>query len=183
MSQTDKLTISEEVIITKIFLIRRQKVMIDRDLAELYGVETRTLNQAVKRNLKRFPEDFMFQLTAKEFENWKSQIVISNSERMSIRKVPLVFTEQGIAMLSRVLNSDQAISVNIQIIRIFTTMRTMLSSQKDLILALERIQNKQVDHEEKISLILRYIRKIQEICFKSATQKGGIKMCKLLVAF
>lgn len=136
--------------------------MIDRDLAELYGVETRALNQAVKRNLKRFPEDFMFQLTVKEFENWKSQIVISNSERMSIRKVPLVFTEQGIAMLSSVLNSDQAISVNIQIIRIFTTMRTMLSSQKDLILALERIQNKQVDHEEKISLILRYIRKIEE---------------------
>ncbi|WP_296705832.1 ORF6N domain-containing protein [Algoriphagus sp.] len=162
MSQTDKLTISEEVILTKIFLIRGQKVMIDRDLAELYGVETRTLNQAVRRNLRRFPEDFMFQLTVQEFENWKSQIVISNSERMSMRKAPLVFTEQGIAMLSSVLNSDQAISVNIQIIRIFTTMRTMLSSQKDLILALERIQNKQVDHEEKISLILRYIRKIQE---------------------
>ena len=104
----------------------------------------------------------MLQLTAEEFENWKSQIVISNSERMSTRKVPLVFTEQGIAMLSSVLNSDQAISVNIQIIRIFTTMRTMLSNQKDLILALEKIQNKQVDHEEKISLILRYIRKIQE---------------------
>ncbi len=162
MSQTDKLTISEEVVLTKIFLIRGQKVMIDRDLAELYGVETRTLNQAVRRNLRRFPEDFMFQLTVKEFENWKSQIVISNSERMSIRKAPLVFTEQGIAMLSSVLNSDQAISVNIQIIRIFTTMRTMLSSQKELILAMERIKNKQVDHEEKISLILRYIRKIQE---------------------
>ena len=162
MSQTDKLTISEEVVLTKIFLIRGQKVMIDRDLAELYGVETRTLNQAVRRNLRRFPEDFMFQQTVKEFENWKSQIVISNSERMSIRKAPLVFTEQGIAMLSSVLNSDQAISVNIQIIRIFTTMRTMLSSQKELILAMERIKNKQVDHEEKISLILRYIRKIQE---------------------
>ncbi len=162
MSQTDKLTISEEVVLTKIFLIRGQKVMIDRDLAELYGVETRTLNQAVRRNLRRFPEDFVFQLTVKEFENWKSQIVISNSERMSIRKAPLVFTEQGIAMLSSVLNSDQAISVNIQIIRIFTTMRTMLSSQNELILAMERIKNKQVDHEEKISLILRYIRKIQE---------------------
>ena len=162
MSHTDKLTISEEVVLTKIFLIRGQKVMIDRDLAELYGVETRILNQAVRRNLRRFPEDFMFQQTMKEFENWKSQIVISNSERMSIRKAPLVFTEQGIAMLSSVLNSDQAISVNIQIIRIFTTMRTMLSSQKELILAMERIKNKQVDHEEKISLILRYIRKIQE---------------------
>lgn len=123
MKQADSLAIPEEVILTKIFLIRGYRVMIDRDLAELYGVETRTLNQAVRRNLKRFPEDFMFQLSVQEFENWKSQIVISNSERMSIRKAPLVFT----------------------------TMRTMLSSQKYLILALERIQNKQVDHEEKIS--------------------------------
>ena len=111
MDQIDDVTISEEVILTKIFLIRGQKVMIDRDLAELYGVETRALNQEVRRNLKRFPEDFMFQLTEKEFNNWKSQIVISKSERMSIRKAPLVFTEQGIAMLSSVLNGDQAISV------------------------------------------------------------------------
>ena len=162
MVQTDNLNISEEVILAKIFLFRGHKVMIDRDLAGLYGIETRTLNQAVRRNLKRFPEDFMFQLTSKEFENWKSQIVMSNTERMSIRKAPLVFTELGIAMLSSVLNSDQAISVNIQIIRIFITMRRMLSSQKDLILALERIQDRQMDHEQKISLIFRYIRKIQE---------------------
>ena len=162
MVQTDNLNISEEFILAKIFLFRGHKVMIDRDLAKLYGVEIRTLNQAVRRNLKRFPEDFMFQLTAKEFENWKSQIVMSNTERMSIRKAPLVFTEQGIAMLSSVLNSDQAISVNIQIIRIFITMRRMLSSQKDLILALERIQDRQMDHEQKISLIFTYIRKIQE---------------------
>ena len=103
MSQPKNVILSDKVILTKIFMIRGQRVMIDRDLAELYGVETRVLNQAVRRNLKRFPDDFMFQLTDKELEIWKSQIVISNSERMSIRKAPLVFTElcKGLHNLSR----------------------------------------------------------------------------------
>jgi len=83
----------DHIVLSKIFIVREHKVMIDRDLAELYGVETRTLNQAVKRNLQRFPEDFMFQMTAEELENWKSQIVISNKEKMGIRKPPLVFSE------------------------------------------------------------------------------------------
>lgn len=95
----------EEVIKSKIYVIRGKKVMIDRDLAELYNVETRVLNQAVRRNEKRFPKDFMFQMTKVEMENWISQIVISNSEKMGYRKPPLVFTEQGVAMLSSVLNS------------------------------------------------------------------------------
>ena len=94
----------EEIIAEKIFLIRGQKVMIDRDLAELYGVETRILNQAVRRNIKRFPEDFMFQLTTEEMKNWISQFVISNREKMGLRKPPFAFTEQGVAMLSSVLN-------------------------------------------------------------------------------
>ena len=106
----------KESIISRIYIIRGKNVMIDRDLAELYGVETRVLNQAVRRNLKRFPEDFMFQMTANEFKDWKSQIVISNSEKMGLRKPPLVFTEHGVAMLSSVLNSERAIMVNIQII-------------------------------------------------------------------
>jgi len=96
--------------------------MIDRDLAELYGVETRVLNQAVMRNKKRFPEDFMFRITKEELVEWKSQIVITNREIMGLRKLPLVFTEQGVVMLSSVLNSDRAIMVNIQIIRVFTKM-------------------------------------------------------------
>jgi hypothetical protein len=121
-----EISISEESIASKIYLIRGKRVMIDRDLAELYGVETMVLNQAVRRNERRFPEDFMFQMTNKEMKNWKSQIVISNSERMGIRKPPLVFSEQGVAMLSSVLNSKRAIAMNIQIIRVFTKMREML---------------------------------------------------------
>ncbi len=116
----------DDLIAEKIFLIRDQKVMIDRDLAELYGVETRILNQAVRRNIKRFPEDFMFQLTSEEMQNWISQIVISNREKMGFRKPPLAFTEQGVAMLSSVLKSDRAIIVNIKIIRVFTKLRTIL---------------------------------------------------------
>lgn len=102
------LSITEEDVIGKIYHIRGKKVMIDRDLAEMYGVETRVLNQAVKRNVKRFPGDFMFQLTAMELEEWKSQNVISNKEKMGLRKLPNVFTEQGVAMLSSVLNSETA---------------------------------------------------------------------------
>ena len=96
----------------RIYEIRGQKVMIDRDLAELYGVETRALNQAVKRNIERFPDDFMFQLTPDEFEQWKSQIVMSNSIKMGMRRMPYVFTELGVAMLSSVLNSKTAIQIN-----------------------------------------------------------------------
>ena len=94
--------IPDELVMNKIYIIRGQKVMLDRDLAELYQVETRALNQAIRRNTKRFPKDFMFQLTKKEFENWKSQIVISNSEQMSLRKRPLAFTEEGVAMNDRI---------------------------------------------------------------------------------
>lgn len=134
--------------------------MIDRDLAELYGVETRTLNQAVKRNIKRFPEDFMFQMTKEEMEDWKSQIVISNSEKMGLRKPPLVFTEQGVAMLSSVLNSERAIQVNIQIVRIFTKMREMLLTHKDILLKLEQLEKKAGKHDEHIELIFKYLKQL-----------------------
>jgi ORF6N domain len=110
----------------KIFLIRGHRVMIDRDLAEMYGVETRTLNQSVKRSLERFPEDFMFQLSEREFQDWKSQIVISNSNNMGLRKRPFAFSELGVAMLSSVLNSKTAIQINIGIMRAFVTTRTLL---------------------------------------------------------
>ncbi len=117
--------------------------MIDRDLAELYGVETRVLNQAVRRNNERFPEgDFMFQLTAQEMEIWKSQIVMSKNEKMGLRKAPLVFTEQGVAMLSSVLNSKRAIQVNIQIIRTFTKLREMLATHNELRKKIEEMEQK-----------------------------------------
>ncbi len=126
-----------------IYMIRGQKVMLDRDLAELYGVETRALVQAVKRNIERFPEDFMFQLIKEEFENWKSQIATSNSSslisqivtskgRGGLRKFPHAFTEQGLAMLSGVLHSPRAVEVNIEIMRAFVRFRHVLSSQKEL---------------------------------------------------
>ncbi len=110
--------LSEETIANKIYFIRNQKVMLDRDLAALYGIETKVLNQAVKRNMSRFPEDFMFQLTEIEFQNLKSQIVTSSWG--GSRKLPSAFTEHGVLMLSSVLKSDKAIQVNIQIMRIFT---------------------------------------------------------------
>ena len=155
--------LSEEKVISKIYLIRGKKVMLDRDLAEMYDVETRVLNQSVKRNIKRFPEDFMFQLTEEELQNWISQNVISNSDSNLIsqnvissshggmRKLPYAFTEQGVAMLSSVLNSDTAIEVNIKIIRIFTKMREMLITNKDFLLKLEQLENKILRQDETIS--------------------------------
>ena len=124
--------ILQETVETKILLLRGKKVMLDRDLAVLYRVETKVLNQAVKRNIERFPEDFMFQLTKEEMKNWKSQFVTSNREKMGLRKRPYVFTEPGIAMLSSVLNSKRAIQVNIQIIRTFIKLREMLLTHAGL---------------------------------------------------
>lgn len=118
--------ISDELVVSKIHTVRGHKVMLDSDLAELYQVETRVLNQAVKRNMRRFPEDFMFALTEEEWGNLKSQIVTSSWGGR--RKLPLVFTEQGVAMLSSVLNSEMAVDVSIQIIRVFTKMRELLST-------------------------------------------------------
>jgi hypothetical protein len=152
----------DELIINKIILLRDQKVLVDRDLAELYGVDTRTLNQAVKRNLKRFPEDFMFQMTKEEFEIWKSQIVISNSDRMGLRRPPYVFTEQGVAMLSSVLNSDRAILVNIQIMRVFTKMRALMDSHKEILRKLESIEKKDIEQDEKILLIFEYLKQLEQ---------------------
>ena len=152
----------DELIINKIILLRDQKVLVDRDLAELYDVDTRTLNQAVKRNLKRFPEDFMFQMTKEEFEIWRSQIVISNNDKMGLRRPPYVFTEQGVAMLSSVLNSDRAILVNIQIMRVFTKMRALLESHKEILRKLESLEKKDIEQEDKILLIFEYLKQLEQ---------------------
>lgn len=154
--------LTEEVIVNKIYQIRGKKVMIDRDLAKLYNVETRILNQAVKRNGKRFPEDFMFQLSLEELENWKSQIVISNQEKMGLRKPPLDFTEQGVAMLSSVLKSDSAIMVNVQIIRVFTKMRELLQTHKEILLKFDEIEKKDIEQDKKIMLIFKYLKQFEE---------------------
>jgi phage regulator Rha-like protein len=161
------LVITDETVVNKIYLIRGKRVMMDRDLAEMYGVETRVLNQSVKRNEKRFPEDFMFQLTAKELNEWKSQITVGSKERMGLRKLPLVFTEQGVAMLSSVLNSETAIEVNIRIIRVFTKMREMLLTNKDILLKLEKMErkilkqdNKLNKHEKEMQIIFKALKEL-----------------------
>jgi len=151
---------SREIIIdggikNKIYTIRGQQVMIDRDLAELYQVETRVLNQAVKRNIERFPKEFMFQLTKDEFLNWKSQIVISNSDVMSLRKKPLVFTEQGALMLSAVLRSKNAIQMSIEIVKAFLEMRNNMLINSELFNRLNRIELKQLETDKNFQKIFK----------------------------
>lgn len=134
----------------KIYIIRGQQVMIDRDIAQLYGVETRVLNQAVKRNEDRFPEEFCFQLDDSEFENWISQIVISNSEKMGLRKKPFAFTEQGVAMLSAVLKSETAVKMSIQIMKAFVAMRKFMLLNAQVFQRLDNIEKHQLTTDNKI---------------------------------
>lgn len=119
-----------QVIQNKIYEVRGRRVMLDRDLAEMYGVQTKALNQAVKRNIERFPDDFMFQLTNEETYNWRSQFVTSNSIKMGVRRNPYAFTELGVAMLSSVLNSKAAIQINMGIMRAFVAIRQMVALPK-----------------------------------------------------
>jgi hypothetical protein len=137
-----KSTIPMDRIQKKIYLIRGQKVMLDRDLAVLYDVPTKVLKQAVKRHAERFPDDFMFVLGHEEFINWRSQFVTSNSDRMGLRHPPMAFTEQGVAMLSSVLNSPRAIQVNIAVMRAFVQLRAILSTRADLARKLEELEKK-----------------------------------------
>ncbi|MBM3435265.1 MAG: ORF6N domain-containing protein [Bacteroidetes bacterium] len=148
----------DEVIINKIFLIRSQKVMLDKDLSILYGVTTGNLNKAIKRNLRRFPPDFMFQLTNEEFKN----LIFQNgtSSWGGTRKLPYAFTEQGVAMLSSVLNSERAIDVNIRIIRIFSRLREMLLTHKDILLKLEQLEKQVLQNSDEIQLIFTALKQL-----------------------
>lgn len=138
------------IIQNKILVIRNQQVMIDRDIAELYGVETKVLNQAVKRNIERFPQTFMFQLNNAEFANWRSQFVTSNSDKMGLRRPPYAFTEQGVAMLSAVLKSDTAVNVSIQIMNAFVAMRKFLQNNLLLFDEIVAIKHHQLDADKRI---------------------------------
>lgn len=158
--KNDNTILPDEIIVNKIYFIREQKVMIDSDLAKLYGVETRRLNEQVKRNILRFPEDFMFQLTETEFENWKSQIAASSWGGR--RKSPYMFTEHEVLMLSSVLNSDKAIKVNIQIMRIFTKIRKMLTENLSLKLDIEEIKKKLANQDKNIELVFNYLDELME---------------------
>ena len=147
--------VPDEIVMNKIYFIREQKVMLDSDLAELYGVETKVLNQAISRNSDRFPDDFMFQLNEKEWEILKSQIVTSSWGGK--RKLPFVFTEHGVLMLSSVLNSKQAVAVNIQIMRIFTRIRQMLLDNTELRLEIEKIKKKLDNHDKNMEVVFQYL--------------------------
>ncbi len=141
-----------------ILLVRGHKVILDRDLAELYDVETRALIQAVKRNAARFPADFMFQLSESELENWRSQFVISNpAARMGVRRRPYAFTEQGIAMLSSVLHSERAVHVNIEIMRAFVRLRRLLADHSELARKLAELEEK---YDAQFRVVFDAIRKL-----------------------
>ena len=163
-----------EIIENKIYLIRGEKVMLDSDLAKLYQVETRSLNQAVKRNIYRFPKDFMFQLNNKE----TMEILYSKSQSVTLKQgqnikyLPYVFTEQGVAMLSSVLKSKKAIEVNISIVRAFIKLREMLQSNKDILVEIEKIKRDQRKHGEKISAIMDFINKLIEPKIEPKKQIG-----------
>lgn len=154
--------ISDTVVVNKIYEIRGCKVMLDSDLAELYGVETGRLNEQVKRNLDRFPNDFMFQLYDEEWKSLISQFAISNKGRGGRRKLPFVFTEHGILMLSSVLNSPQAIQVNIQIVRIFTRLRQLINEHSDLKLEIDAIKQKLNNHDKNMELVFSYLDELME---------------------
>lgn len=156
----NEMMIPDEFIMKKIYLIRGMKVMLDMDLAELYGVETKQLKRAVRRNEKRFPPDFMFELLQEELENLRSHF--GTSSWGGIRYPPMAFSEQGVAMLSSVLNTDRAIRVNIQIIRIFMKMREMLLAHKDFIEKLNQIEQKLAGHDDNLLLIFEYLRQLEQ---------------------
>jgi hypothetical protein len=169
--------IPQVTIESRIHLISGKKVMLDRDLAVLYGVETRTLNQAVQRNLNRFPSDFMFQLSKVELDNLKSQIVISNWG--GTRKLPYAFTENGVAMLSGVLNSDRAVMVNIQIMRAFTRIRNLVTDYSELQRAIETVERRVNDHDKALEIAFNTLKKFtmpKELLPKEYSPEGEKKM-------
>ena len=165
--------ISQNKVERKIFMIRGQKVMLSNDLAGLYGVEVGAFNQAVKRNIERFPEDFMFQLSTKEFENLKSQFVISSWG--GTRTAPYAFTEQGVAMLSSVLRSRRAIRVNIEIMGTFARLKEILASNKDFARRLEELERKFNSHDAQFQAVFDAIRELMKVPEKPKRRIGFLE--------
>jgi hypothetical protein len=161
LSATSLLAMPVEMIERRIFLIRGQKAMLDNDLAELYQVPTKVFNQAVKRNLDRFPEDFMFSITKEEFENLRSQFVTSSWGGR--RYLPYAFTEHGVAMLSSVLNSLRAVQMNILIIRAFVKLREVLATHKDLARKMEELERQQKEHGQQLAAVYSIVKRLIDI--------------------
>ena len=156
---TKKLTIVDEIIVNKIYYIRKQKIMLDRDVAELYGVQAIRLREQVKRNIDRFPSNFMFQLTAKEVEAMVSLNAIPSRQHLG-GFFPYAFTEHGVLMLASILKSKQALHVSISIIEIFVKMREILSTNKDILLQMQKIERKLTAHDEDIRLIFEALKQL-----------------------
>jgi ORF6N domain len=156
----DTIVIPDEVITNKIYFIRNQKVMLDKDLAELYQVETKRINEQIKRNLEKFPENFMFQLTESEFQNLKSQIATSSWG--GSRKLPYVFTEYGVLQLATVLRSERATQMSIKIIELFVQMREILMLDLNIKLEIEEIKKKLSNHSKNIELVFNYLDELIE---------------------
>jgi RNA-binding protein YlmH len=152
-----QMVVTDEVVMQKIYLIRGQKVMIDRDLAMLYGYETKRMNEQVKRNQERFPASFMFQLTPEEVENLQSQIATANLSIKS-RTLPYAFTEHGVLMLASVLKSDAAIKASVYIIEVFVKLREMVLTHKDMLLKLEQLEKRQALQDTSMKQLLQYMK-------------------------
>jgi hypothetical protein len=155
-SVENSIIIVDEVVMSKIYIVRGQKLMLDKDLAELYQIETKYLKRQVKRNIERFPEDFMMELTKEEEDSLRCQFgTLKRGEH--IKYLPYAFTEQGVAMLSSVLNSPKSIQVNIQIIRIFTRIRQMLMDNTEIRLAIEKLEKKTDNNTKNIEVVFQYM--------------------------
>ncbi|MBL7924063.1 MAG: ORF6N domain-containing protein [Bacteroidia bacterium] len=152
--------IPDEIILRKIYLIREKRVMIDRDLAGLFGVETKRLKEAVRRHLNRFPADFMFEMDVREMEQWRREHASDPHNRIGLRYAPYCFTEQGVTMLACVLNSDIAIEMNVRIIRVFTHMRELLLTHKDILIKLKELEDEVVNHSEEIKMIFEALKQL-----------------------
>jgi hypothetical protein len=170
-SEKSNIVIAEEIIISKIYSIRGKQVMLARDLAELYEVETKVLNQQVKRNIGKFPEKYMFQLTKVEYDRLRSQNVTLNRGQ-HVKYLPYAFSEHGILMLSSVLNSDRADKVNMLIIDTFVKLRELMFLNKDVILQLEQMQNKITEHDNQIMLIFEYLKQFEAVKQQELEQKN-----------
>jgi hypothetical protein len=171
----NEVTIPQEIIENKIYLIRDKKVMLDKDLAELYGVETKQMKRQVRRNINRFPLDFMFKLTKEENESLRSQIGSLNRGEHS-KYPPMAFSEQGVSMLSSVLNSDSAIAVNIQIIRMFTKMRELILANEDILKKLVKLESTDKKQGQQIDVIFKYIQQLENNNRKEKEQQERIKI-------
>ncbi|PWT96842.1 MAG: DNA-binding protein [Terriglobia bacterium] len=182
-SPTDHLPVPVQLIERRIYLIRAEKVMLDSDLAELYQVPTKSLNLAVRRNAERFPEDFMFQLTKEEYENLRFQFETSSSGYGGRRYLPYAFTEQGVAMLSSVLNSQRAVQVNILIIRVFVRLRELLATHKDLARKIEQLQAAQEDHAVLIALVSKDVQTLAKNVAKEFRRLKNPRRRRLRIGF